>query len=135
MPKDDAVQRIIEALEAAATNHDIDIVDVEVVGSVKAPVVRVRIDHADENAQTISLDEVAAETGWISLAIDELDPFPNSFTLEVSSPGMILSALLETRSRCRQRLQKGVAGLPANFWACARIPLCLNLRVSGMRFP
>lgn len=88
MPKDDVVQRIIEALEAAATNHDIDIVDVEVVGSVKAPVVRVRIDHADENAQTISLDEVAAETGWISLAIDELDPFPNSFTLEVSSPGM-----------------------------------------------
>ena len=58
-----------------ALGHDIDIVDVEVVGSAKAPVVRVRIDHADEDGKTISLDEVAAETGWISDALDEIDVF------------------------------------------------------------
>ena len=68
--------------------HHIDIVDVEIVGSSKNPVVRVRIDHDDETAETISLDEVAQETSWISETIDELDPFPASFTLEVSSPGM-----------------------------------------------
>ena len=49
---------------------------------------RVRIDYANEDGKTISLDEVAAETGWISDALDEIDVFPGSFTLEVSSPGM-----------------------------------------------
>ena len=62
--------------------------DVEVVGATKAPCVRVRIDHADESLPTITLDEVTAETEWISEALDELDPIPSSFTLEVSSPGM-----------------------------------------------
>ena len=88
MSVEGSVERIIAVLEERALGHDIDIVDVEVVGSVKAPVVRVRIDHADEDGKTISLDEVAAETGWISDALDEIDVFPGSFTLEVSSPGM-----------------------------------------------
>lgn len=79
---------VIEALEPLAASRGVDIVDVEVVGSKRNPCVRVRIDHADETAPTITLDEVAEETGWISDAIDELDPFEDSFTLEVSSPGM-----------------------------------------------
>lgn len=81
-------ERLIELLEPAAAEHGIDIVDVEVVGSSKAPVVRVRIDHADESEPTITLDEVAAETEWISSLMDEADPFPSAFTLEVSSPGL-----------------------------------------------
>ena len=88
MPKEGAEKGIIAALEAEAQEHGIDIVDVEVVGATKNPCVRVRIDHADEQAPTITLDEVTAETGWISDAIDELDPFPAAFTLEVSSPGL-----------------------------------------------
>lgn len=88
MPKPALEQSIIEALEARAAERGIDVVDVEVVGASKAPCVRVRIDHADESAGTISLDEVTAETEWISAALDELDPIPSSFTLEVSSPGM-----------------------------------------------
>lgn len=88
MPKEGAEKGIIVALEAKAQEHGIDIVDVEVVGATKNPCVRVRIDHADEQAPTITLDEVTAETGWISNAIDELDPFPAAFTLEVSSPGL-----------------------------------------------
>ena len=82
MPKEGAEKGIIAALEAKAQEHGIDIVDVEVVGATKNPCVRVRIDHADEQAPTITLDEVTAETGWISDAIDELDPFPAAFTLE-----------------------------------------------------
>ena len=39
-------------------------------------------------SRSSALDEVTAETGWISDAIDELDPFPAAFTLEVSSPGL-----------------------------------------------
>lgn len=81
-------QTIIDALEPLAAGRGVDVVDVEVVGASKAPCVRVRIDHADEEAPTISLDEVARETEWISEALDELDPIPSSYTLEVSSPGM-----------------------------------------------
>lgn len=88
MPKQGVEQDVISALEALAPDHAIDVVDVEVVGATKAPCVRVRIDHADESAPTISLDEVTEQTAWISDAIDELDPFPGSYTLEVSSPGL-----------------------------------------------
>ena len=88
MPKSGIEQQIIEALEPMAAERGIDVVDVEVVGATKAPCVRVRIDHADESAPIITLDEVTEETEWISAALDELDPIPSSFTLEVSSPGM-----------------------------------------------
>ena len=88
MPKAGLEQTIIDALEPRAAERGIDVVDVEVVGATKAPCVRVRIDHADESLPTITLDEVTAETEWISEALDELDPIPSSFTLEVSSPGM-----------------------------------------------
>ena len=84
----DKAADILAALEADAPAHGVDIVDVEVVGATKAPCVRVRIDWADEAREGISLDDVAAQTGWVSAAIDELDPFPGSFTLEVSSPGL-----------------------------------------------
>lgn len=88
MPKSGIEQQIIDAMEPTAAERGIDVVDVEVVGATKAPCVRVRIDHADESAPTITLDEVTEETEWISAALDELDPIPSSFTLEVSSPGM-----------------------------------------------
>ena len=80
--------RIIDALEQESPAHGIDIVDVEITGGTKAPVVGVRIDHADEELPTITLDEIAAQNGWIGDIIDEIDPFPGSYTLEVSSPGM-----------------------------------------------
>ena len=80
--------KIVEALEAVAADHGIDVVDVEVVGAKRAPIVRVRIDHADEELPTISLDEVSAQSEWVNEVIDELDPIPDSFMLEISSPGM-----------------------------------------------
>ncbi|MGN0055103.1 MAG: ribosome maturation factor RimP [Atopobiaceae bacterium] len=81
-------QALLATLEEQAAQHDIDIVDVEVVGAKSSPVVRVRIDHADESAPGISLDEVTAQTQWISEALDAADPFPGAYTLEVSSPGL-----------------------------------------------
>lgn len=80
--------QIVEALEAKAPAHDIDIVDVEVVGAKRAPIVRVRIDHADEELPTISLDEVSAQSDWVNEVLDELDPIPDSYVLEISSPGL-----------------------------------------------
>ncbi len=81
-------ETLIASLEEAASTRDVDIVDVEVVGSKKNPTVRVRIDHANAEDGPITLDEVSAETAWISDLLDELDPISGQFTLEVSSPGL-----------------------------------------------
>ena len=80
--------QLVEALEAVAAHHGIDIVDVEVVGAKRAPIVRVRIDHADEDLPTITLDEVSAQSDWVNEVIDALDPIPDSYMLEISSPGL-----------------------------------------------
>ena len=58
------------------------------VGSSKSPIVRVRLDHADAEKGTISLDDVAAQSPWVNEVIDAVDPFPGSYTLEISSPGL-----------------------------------------------
>lgn len=81
-------QQLIDALEERAEANQIDIVDVEIAGATKAPVVRVRIDHADESLPSISLDEITAQNDWISEVIEAIDPFPGSYSLEVSSPGL-----------------------------------------------
>ena len=85
---EEARAAVLTALEDKAAAHEVDIVDVEVAGAAAAPIVRVRIDHADEDLPTITLDEVTTETDWISETLDELDPLPGAYTLEVSSPGM-----------------------------------------------
>ncbi len=50
MVKTKTEQAIIDALEAVAPQHDVDIVDVELVGATKAPCVRVRIEGAEGRA-------------------------------------------------------------------------------------
>lgn len=47
MVKSKLEQDIIDALEARAAEHGIDVVDVEIVGATKAPCVRVRLDKLE----------------------------------------------------------------------------------------
>lgn len=86
MVKSKLEQDIIDALEARAAAHGIDVVDVEIVGATKAPCVRVRLDKLE--GDPINLDEVTAQTAWVSDTVEALDPISGSYTLEVSSPGM-----------------------------------------------
>ena len=88
MANERLVARLVDALERVAADHGADIVDVEVVGASKAPCVRVRVDHADEAVGPITLDEVAAHTGWVNEVVEQIDPFPGAYTVEVSSPGL-----------------------------------------------
>ena len=85
MVKSKLEQDIIDALEARAAEHGIDVVDVEIVGATKAPCVRVRLDKLE--GDPINLDEVTAQTAWVSDTVEALDPISGSYTLEVSSPG------------------------------------------------
>lgn len=86
MVKSKLEQDIIDALEQHAATHGIDIVDVEIVGATKAPCIRVRLDKLE--GDSINLDEVTAQSGWVSDTIEALDPIASAYTLEVSSPGM-----------------------------------------------
>lgn len=86
MVKSKLEQSIIDALEERAAAYDIDIVDVEIVGATKAPCIRVRLDKL--SGDSINLDEVTAQTAWVSDCIEALDPIESAYTLEVSSPGM-----------------------------------------------
>ena len=86
MVKSALEQRIIDALEEVAPEHEVDIVDVELAGATKAPCVRVRIEGAD--GSSLSLDAITAHTSWVSDAVEALDPIAGPYTLEVSSAGM-----------------------------------------------
>jgi ribosome maturation factor RimP len=88
MSYDSVRDHLLEALERVAQDHDIDVVDVEVTGSAEKPTVRVRVDLPEGSDDPISLDEVAAQNAWVSDTIDLVDPFPGSYVLEVSSPGL-----------------------------------------------
>lgn len=89
MPEqNDACARVYAALDPVAAQHDIAVVDVEVVGAKNLPTLRIRIDHADQTLPTITLDEVCAQNEWIDQVIEGLDLFEDAYTLEVSSPGL-----------------------------------------------
>lgn len=77
-------RKLLEALEPQATAHGMEVVTVEVVGSKKAPTIRVYLDCEGG----VGFDELSSAQEWINALMDELDPFPGAYTLEVSSPGI-----------------------------------------------
>lgn len=77
-------KQLLELLEAHAKDGDVEIVTVEVIGSSRAPVIRVYIDAEGG----ISFKELTESQEWIGQLMDEVDPFPGAYTLEVSSPGI-----------------------------------------------
>lgn len=77
-------KQLLEALQSSAEGRGVEIVTVEVIGSSKSPVVRVYIDTPDG----VSFKELTESQEWIGELMDELDPFPGAYTLEVSSPGI-----------------------------------------------
>lgn len=88
MAQGEKAQGLLDALEQrqAQERPELEIVDVEIVGASKAPTVRVFIDKAD--GSKITLDELTEQSSWVSLIVEELDPFKDSYNLEVSSPGV-----------------------------------------------
>lgn len=77
-------KQLLDALYPRSVEEGIEVVTVEVVGSKKSPTIRVYIDA--ENG--VSFDELASAQAWINEIMDELDPFPGAYMLEVSSPGI-----------------------------------------------
>ncbi|CVH76242.1 Ribosome maturation factor RimP [Coriobacteriaceae bacterium CHKCI002] len=77
-------RQLLDALSPRAEAEGVEIVTVEVVGAKKAPTIRVFIDTPGG----VGFDELASAQTWINAIMDELDPFPGAYSLEVSSPGI-----------------------------------------------
>lgn len=75
---------LLEALEPRAEQEGIEIVTVQIVGAKKSPTIRVYID----TPEGVSFDALASSQAWINEMVDEIDPFPGAYMLEVSSPGI-----------------------------------------------
>ena len=77
-------KKLLEALEPRAQAEGVEIVTLEIMGSKKAPTIRVFIDTEGG----VSFDELSSAQAWINDIMDEIDPFPGAYMLEVSSPGI-----------------------------------------------
>jgi ribosome maturation factor RimP len=74
------VERVREVVEPLLANQSLTIYDLELSGSQ----LRITVEGPDG----VDLEAIARATRAISAALDEHDPIPSKYTLEVSSPGL-----------------------------------------------
>lgn len=77
-------EQIETLLEPEAARQGVELVAVEVAGAVRQPLVRVLLDKPGG----ITLDDIVEANRWIAAILDDEDPVPSAYTLEVSSPGV-----------------------------------------------
>jgi ribosome maturation factor RimP len=73
-------ERVRAIVEPLLSERDLELFDVEQSGSV----LRITVDRPGG----VGLDDLGETTRSISRALDEHDPMPGRYTLEVSSPGL-----------------------------------------------
>ena len=74
------VDRVREVIVPLLADLDVELYDVELIGGS----LRVTLDRPGG----IDVDAITRATRAISAALDEADPVPGAYTLEVSSPGL-----------------------------------------------
>ena len=79
-----AEDRLWKVVEPYVTAEGIELDDLEVLGQGPRKIVRVTVD----GDQPVPIDHIARLSGGIGRLLDESDPFPVAYTLEVSSPGL-----------------------------------------------
>lgn len=78
----DVTERLWELIEPYVTAEGIELDDVEVLGGDAVRRVRIVVDG------DVDVDRLADLSRGISRILDAEDPFPGSYTLEVTSPGL-----------------------------------------------
>lgn len=64
-----------------------DLRDIEVLGSMQSPLVRVTLDWSAVSAPPVGIEDCSKVHQMLGPMFDVWDPFPAAYTLEVSSPG------------------------------------------------
>jgi ribosome maturation factor RimP len=95
----DRVQAIVDPI--AADLH-VDVYDIERRGGT----IRITLDSPAGSERGINMDELALATRLISRQMDEVDPIPGHYTLEVTSPG--LERQLRTPAHFQREIGKPV---------------------------
>ncbi|ACB85023.1 ribosome maturation factor RimP [Natranaerobius thermophilus] len=83
MTQHDNISQIENIIEPAVRDLGYDLVDVELIMENQKWVLRVYIDHG----KGIGLDDCELVSNSLDQLLDEHDPIPHSYVLEVSSPG------------------------------------------------
>jgi ribosome maturation factor RimP len=78
------LEHIWEIAERVATSEGLALIDVELKGGRSNPLLRIYIDKP----LGVSHADCALVSEQVSAILDVEDPFPASYTLEVSSPGL-----------------------------------------------
>lgn len=81
---EDMKNKIKELADSIAAQHAVEIVDIELAGSSRKPLIRIFIDK--ENG--VTLDDCGKYSRALSVLFDVEDPIPTAYVLEVSSPGL-----------------------------------------------
>lgn len=81
MPDVDRLSALIESLVAS---EGVELVDVEVAGSRKRPVVRVYVDRPEG----VGVDDCARISRLLEAGLETAAAVPETYVLEVSSPGL-----------------------------------------------
>jgi ribosome maturation factor RimP len=76
--------RVTELVEPVLVREGYELVDVEVLGSGPATILRLFIDKPGG----VTLDDCASVSEVVDAMLDVEDPFESSYSLEVSSPGL-----------------------------------------------
>lgn len=81
-----SLDKLNELAEQVAESNGLRIYDLELVGSGRAQILRVYIDHADRSG--ISLEDCTKFSRAFGDVLDAEDPLAEPYNLEVSSPGV-----------------------------------------------
>ena len=73
-----------ELADRVATGHGVEVLELALRGQGRGRVLRVVLD-ADEPVEADVVEQVSKD---LSRALDQADPVPGSYTLEVSTPGL-----------------------------------------------
>jgi ribosome maturation factor RimP len=75
---------VLELAERAASTHGVEVLELKLRGQGRGRVLSVILD-ADDPVEADVVERVAKE---LSRALDQADPLPGSYTLEVTTPGL-----------------------------------------------
>lgn len=79
-----AEDRLWKVVEPYVTAEGIELDDLEVLGQGPRKIVRVTVD----GEEPVDIAHIARLSRGIGRLLDESDPFPDAYTLEVGSPGL-----------------------------------------------
>lgn len=85
-----AIPEVAREMERRVAELGYELVEVEWKGSSRRPIIRLRVDRPDSipGETGVTVDQCAEVSRGLEPWLDELDALPETYVLEVSSPGV-----------------------------------------------